>query len=202
MKLQDFNNVKLFKERYKHLTYAAEQISIKGYNLEFGVFRGGTTNHIAKSIKDTIYGFDSFKGLPEDWIVNPERTATMDRFKMSGLPTVASNVKLVIGWYKDSIPSWKKTHKDQIAFIHVDSDIYSSAKTIFTELNSQIVPGTIIVFDELLDKMKDNAAPRTYYPNWKQGEWKALNEWLKEFDRECEVVSRSRHFQATIRVTK
>ena len=202
LELKDFSNVKLFRERYKNLTYATNQISIRGYNLEFGVFRGGTINHIAKTIKDPIYGFDSFEGLPEPWVVNPGRTATMERFRMTGLPTVAPNIKLVKGWYKDSIPKWKKTHKDQIAFMHVDCDIYSSTKTILTELNHQLVPGTIIVFDELFDKMKRKDAPRAYYTNWQEGEWKALNEWLEEFNRECEPVSRSEHFQATIRVTK
>lgn len=202
LELNDFRSVKIFRERYKNLTYSANQVAIPGYNIEFGVFRGGTIRHITKTIKDTIYGFDSFKGLPEDWVVNPERIATTERFKMSGLPDVPSNVELVKGWYSKSIPKWKNSHKDQIAFMHVDCDIYSSCKTILTELNDQLVPGTIIVFDELFDKLPKGHATRTYYPNWKEGEWKALQEWLVEFDREVEPISRSEHFQATIRVTK
>ena len=39
------------------------------------------------------------------------------------------------------------------------------------------MPGTIILFDELIN-----------YAYWKDGEWKALQEWIKEFDRELECI--------------
>ena len=51
--------------------------------------------------------------------------------------------------------------------------LYSSCATILTELNDQIKPGTIILFDEL-----------TNYLNWEEGEWKALQEWMKIHNRE------------------
>src|ERR1041384_844953 len=34
---------------------------------EFGVFKGATINHIASLTTKTVFGFDSFEGLPEDW---------------------------------------------------------------------------------------------------------------------------------------
>ena len=41
-----------------------------GLWLEFGVYRGYSVNLIAGYTKNTVYGFDSFEGLPEDWGVN------------------------------------------------------------------------------------------------------------------------------------
>jgi len=36
--------------------------------MEFGVYEGGTINFIAGlNPTKTIYGFDGFKGLPEEW---------------------------------------------------------------------------------------------------------------------------------------
>jgi hypothetical protein len=35
------------------------------------------------------------------------------------------------------------------------------------------VPGTILLFDELLN-----------YPCWEEGEWKAFTEWQEEYGRE------------------
>jgi len=137
------------------------KLAPKGYILEFGVFRGTSINFMASLTNETIYGFDSFEGLPEDWI--PKRSKGY--FAMDKLPAVASNVKLIVGWFKDTIPEWKVNHTGNIGFIHVDCDLYSSTKTIFDELNSQIIPGTIIAFDELLN-----------YREWLEHEWKALNE--------------------------
>ena len=54
-----------------------------------------------------------------------------------------------------------------VAFIHVDCDLYSSTKTIFSLLSDRIVPGTIILFDEYFN-----------YPNWQQHEYKALQEFV------------------------
>ena len=43
-----------------------------GVIAEFGVFNGGSIGWFSKNYNDTpIYGFDSFEGLPEDWIVIP-----------------------------------------------------------------------------------------------------------------------------------
>mgnify|MGYP003339266618 CR=1 FL=1 len=47
------------------------------------------------------------------------------------------------------VPKWlEETDLKQISLLHVDSDLYSSAKIIFDNLNDYIVQGTIIVFDE------------------------------------------------------
>ena len=75
------------------------------------------------------------------------------------------NVVLHKGWFDETVPDFAETHKEAIAFMHVDSDIYSSAKTIFTHLGDRIVPGTVIQFDEYFN-----------YPGWKNHEYKGFQE--------------------------
>ena len=41
---------------------------------EFGVFHGNTANMIARYLPNqTVHGFDSFRGLPEDWSARRRR---------------------------------------------------------------------------------------------------------------------------------
>ena len=63
-------------------------------------------------------------------------------------------------------------------------------------MNHRIKENTVIVFDELCDFNKSGNLT-----TWEQHEWKALCEWLKEFNREIEVLSRD-IWSAAIRVIK
>lgn len=69
--------------------------------LEFGVFRGSTINNMSNYTKDTVYGFDSFEGLPEFWREGFDAGA----FNLEGqLPSVNSNVELIKGWFTETLP--------------------------------------------------------------------------------------------------
>jgi len=157
------------------ITLGLRQVTMKeGLYLEFGVFSGTSINHIAAQIPQTIYGFDSFEGLPERW----RDRLGKDYFKVKGLPSVRSNVTLVKGWFDKTLPEFLKQHPGDAAFIHVDCDLYSSTKTIFDCLESRIKPGTIIVFDEYFN-----------YPGWKDGEFKAFQEFIARKQLRFEYVS-------------
>lgn len=160
-----------------------------GYILEFGVGQGISLRIIASNTKRRVIGFDSFEGLPENWDFSPHVIFAKGSFKYPP-PARASNVDYVAGWFKDTIPEWKKTYTADIAFLHIDSDLYSSCKTILTELNDQLVPGTIILFDEII-----------FYPNWEEGEWKAKEEWVEEYNRELELIEENLT-QAAYRVVR
>ncbi|MDJ0958086.1 MAG: class I SAM-dependent methyltransferase [Arenicellales bacterium] len=141
-------------------------VSIEGLYLEFGVFAGGTINHIARQIRQTIHGFDAFEGLPEKWGAVPA-----GKFSRKGLPPkVLDNVELHVGWFDQTLPAFLKKHSDQVAFLHIDSDLYSSAKLVLWQLAERIVPGTVIVFDEYFN-----------YPDWREHEYKAFQEFVSEF---------------------
>jgi hypothetical protein len=181
--LEQWNKTKIFPKgtyRTDHISYAYEHCTLEGEVVEFG-FRGGTGRHIAKLCGQTVHGFDSFAGLPEPW--DQGNVVEQFRFKMDKPPEMPDSYKIHIGLFADTIPVWKETHKDQIKFLHIDSDIYSSCVTVLTELNAQIVPGTVIVFDDMFGS-------KSVYPKWQEGEWKALNEWLKDFNREIKPIAR------------
>ncbi|MFD2727398.1 class I SAM-dependent methyltransferase [Hyunsoonleella rubra] len=168
---------KAFEDRFDLLTESIKHIEVEdGLVLEFGVYKGETINHIANHINKNklIYGFDSFEGLKEPWIF-------MNKGGFSDaagvMPSVPENVTLVKGFFSETLPDFTSNTDAMISLLHIDSDLYSSAKTIFNELNSLIVKGTVIVFDEFFN-----------YPNWKNGEFKAWNEFVQKHKVEFEYI--------------
>ena len=61
--------------------------------------------------------------------------------------------------------------------MHIDSDLYESARDVLTEARNFIRNNTFVVFDELVN-----------YPDYKDGEMKALWEWFRGGDRCLEVL--------------
>lgn len=173
-------------------------LSVQGYNLEFGVHKGETVNYIARLLpNENVYGFDSFEGLPENWYKNSKEdiSFSVGTFKLNKLPTVEDNVKLIQGRYNKSLPKWLSNNTDQIKLLHLDSDLYSSTIYVLEELNKFIIPGTVIIFDELYPFNGEEN-----YLLWQDGEWKALIEWMEKFNRMIEIISRTSHQQAAIKV--
>jgi hypothetical protein len=159
----------------------------RGLVLEFGVATGRTLNHFARLLPGkTVYGFDGFQGLPEDW------TSRMRRgfFARDSLPRVRENCQLVVGWFDQTLPRWVKSNHQPVALLHVDCDLYSSTVTILENLQHQIVSGTVIVFDEYIN-----------YPGWQLDEFKAWQEYVKKHKIRYEYIGRvSRHQKVAVRV--
>jgi Macrocin-O-methyltransferase (TylF) len=146
------------------LDLLSEAVSVAPQNglfLEFGVATGRTIRHIASRVRSRVYGFDSFRGLPSDWRTGFEK----DRFAGSA-PTVPENVSLIEGWFSESLPKFLEEHLEDASFIHVDCDLYSSAKCALDALSDRIVKGTVIQFDEYWN-----------YPGWKAHEFRAFDEF-------------------------
>ena len=161
---------------------------LDGLYCEFGVWTGGTINHIASRTNHTIHGFDSFEGLPETWRTGAEKGT----FKMSGLPEVRENVKLHKGRFSESLPVWAKEHPGPMAFMHLDADLYSSTKTVFDVLGDRVVPGTVIEFDEYFN-----------YPGWQEGEYKAFQEFVESRGVEFEYLGYcDRDYQVSVRILR
>jgi len=133
--------------------------------MEFGVFKGKSINFIADKIDSTIYGFDSFEGLPETWRTDFEK----GHFSIPELPLVKNNVVLIKGWFQDTLPGFLQEHAENVGFLHIDCDLYSSTAAIFKYLEKRLVPGTVIVFDEYFN-----------YPGWQKGEFLAFREFLEK----------------------
>lgn len=225
MDISDFDVIKVFNFRYRnkedrreYLRYCLNERTVEGYNMEFGVWKGISINMIANLLEsEKVWGFDSFEGLPEEWITHDKhRPRVKGHFKnpvtkvghfKTNIPDVHENVMLVPGWFSNTVSKWSKTHKDEISFMHIDCDLFSSTKDILEDLNDQIVPGTIICFDELGDWTHENpdmADPNgePLYSTWEDGEWKAMQQWMTKYNRAAEPVARTNQFQACVKVTQ
>jgi len=146
---------------------ATNKIKIDGHIAEFGVFRGDSINYLSKNIyPKTIFGFDSFFGLSEDFVLDcPKGT-----FNLNGLlPEVNDNVKLVPGLFSETIPKWLKKNLGPFSFLNIDCDTYESTSFVLNSIGpTRIVPGTIILFDEYFG-----------FHGWENCEFKAWQEYCK-----------------------
>lgn len=166
----------------KLLEFAASRVKADGLWLEFGVFRGRDIRVLSQYAKGKIYGFDSFEGLPEDWTFFQRK----GRFSLEGqLPDVPENVELIKGWFDITLPDFLAANDNPIAFLHIDSDLYSSAKYVLTQVCDRLQAGTIILFDDFLN-----------YPDWKSGEAKAFFEVTEENGLKFEFIGFSARQQA------
>jgi hypothetical protein len=166
--------------KHELLTKAFRCADVSGDRLvcEFGVWNGNSINHLAQMSAGPVFGFDSFEGLPERWFEGLGKGA----FKVSKLPKVRENVSLIKGWFNESLPGFLLEHKGAVGFLHIDSDLYSSAKTIFELLESRLRPGAVIVFDEYFN-----------YPEWQEGEYKAFMEFLEKTGLAFEFIGYNRY---------
>ena len=168
-------SLKLFNFPKDLLKYALKKSSGCGHIIEAGVYFGQSINMIAKSMSNqSIIGFDSFEGLPEDW---NDKEAFGSYSTKGQLPKVKKNVKLIKGWFKDTIPEFINSNPAPIRFLHIDCDIYSSTKDILNALSASIGVGTIILFDDFFG-----------YNGYENHEWKALNEFVNEFKFNIEFL--------------
>ena len=168
--------------------HALTNVCVDGIFAEFGVFTGTSINYIAQKRKNAIvYGFDSFVGLKEDWTGHD---FTKGAFDLGGkFPEVVSNVRLIKGWFDETIPEFLVQHSEPFAFIHCDCDTYEATKTVFDLLGDRITKGTIIVFDEYFG-----------YRGWKIGEFKAWQDFVSSSDIEYEYLGFSTE-EVSIRIT-
>ena len=148
---------------------------------------GGRTREAANEIREIwskmrFFAFDSFQGLPEiegidakgsdfeegTWSYNEEgfrRNLSKSGFTMSSLVTVP-------GWFEETCNEQTKLEHNmkKAAVVHIDCDLYSSTKTVLTFIESLLVDGTVIIFDDWYN-FKGN-------PNL--GEQRAFAEWSED----------------------
>ena len=169
-----------------YLTACTKAATVDGLWLEFGVYRGRTLMAIANNTTNLVYGFDSFEGLPEHWDddnplgvyslngdipfgaicgSNDDNPGMYDSSSTVTVQPWSKNIRLVKGLFQDTLENFLDLHTEPIAFMNIDSDLYSSAKYILD-----------LTFDELCD-----------YPTYREHEIKAFAEFLLEtkYDYEC-----------------
>jgi len=167
------------------LAAALGKVSVPGHYLEFGVYKGGSITFVANQVgaSQIVHGFDSFRGLQEDW------SGTNFNFDLQGrAPRVPPNVALHAGFFAETLPGWLEQNSGSAAFIHVDSDLYEPARCVLECLQDRIVPGTVIVFDEYFN-----------YPNWQAHEFRAFSELVQRCHVDYEYLAYAR-FQVAVRI--
>jgi hypothetical protein len=134
---------------------------IPGDILEFGVAGGESLLMFAEAFPErTVYGFDSFEGLPEAWWTRPKGA-----FKSTPPLLGRPNVELIEGWFEQTVPRFLDTWPGPAALIHVDCDLYSSTCASLIPVLRRAQPGTVVVFDEYYN-----------YPEFARHEWRAWRE--------------------------
>lgn len=179
---------KVIEGKREYFLEISNHSTIDGDVVEMGVYNGESLKIIEEIFStDNIFGFDSFEGIPEEWETSLDYTVPKNFFSIGGSFPELNRSILVKGWFSESIPGYKQK-LNQLKFLHIDSDLYSSAKTILEELNDHIKKGTLIAFDEFIQFPE---APSKWYPNWKEGEYKACIEWMEKYDRKLIPVCRT-----------
>ena len=156
----------------KHYAIKKALLNDKDINmsyLEFGVFKGYSTNIFATYVKE-LYAFDSFEGLRDDWKGFYFASGKFNLNKK--IPKLKKNVTPIVGWIEDTLEKFlSESHK--INFIHIDVDTYETTKFILEKTKPFLQKGAIINFDELYN-----------FPGWRSGEYRALCEVFSENEYE------------------
>jgi len=165
---------KLLGSGHTLLKKAYESISLQhGLILEFGVRYGTSIRQLASFTSKSIYGFDSFEGLPEDW-----HQESKEVYSTRGkIPKVPHHVTLIPGWFDQTLPLFLEKHEEDVALLNIDCDMYSSSKTVLDLLSARIKKGTIIIFDEYIGNL-----------HWEEDEHKAFMESISKYQWKYEYL--------------
>ncbi len=132
----------------------AQASRLQGDFIECGVYRGGTALLAAKTLESesnnrTLHLFDSFEGMPETM-------AGVDQFEATDFnKTSVESVRQLFSSYpfvkihQGFIPqSFVDLDIPQVAWAHIDVDIYQSVKDCIAYLYPRMAPAGIMVFDD------------------------------------------------------
>jgi macrocin-O-methyltransferase TylF-like protien len=117
--------------------------------LEFGVAEGGSMRNWSRLLRNPesqLHGFDSFEGLPTDWIL----TRPAGYFSLSGVAPRFDDprVELHQGWFSETLPSFAWPSGWERLVANFDADLYSSTTEALSFIAARVTPGTIMYFDE------------------------------------------------------
>jgi predicted O-methyltransferase YrrM len=173
--LEHMPKVPVFRHPHDTLRFALDQIRGEGVAVEFGVASGTTLKIIAETVSSDrkVVGFDVFTGLPETW-----RTGfPAGEFAQKELPDVPG-ARLVVGLFDDTLPRFLGESDEQIAFVHLDVDLYSSTTTVLKLINDRLAPNAVLLFDEFFN-----------YPGWQRHEFRAWNEFVAKTGRTFDYLA-------------
>ena len=148
--------------RVRGLIWAMELASsVSGLVMEFGVWNGASINILASQTDSTVHGFDTLEGLPTAW-----GSVGQGAYTANGqVPRVRHNVDIHPGLFADTVKRFMSEYNAPVSMAHIDCDLYSSTRDVLESIESYLVTGSVLVFDEFL--MNET---------WKDDEYRAFVE--------------------------
>ena len=166
------------------VTYAGDLLQdirdhdVPGDVVEFGVFKGEWVNRLydlmqAARLERRLWGFDSFQGLskPSGEFDDPYWkegmfNAGLEEVRRLVKADQRTSIKLVPGFFSESLKSQEAKDLRQVSFVRIDCDIYEPAVECLDFLGDRLSHGSILVFDD-------------WSHNPHLGETKAFFDWVK-----------------------
>nr|WP_084260871.1 class I SAM-dependent methyltransferase [Mycobacterium avium] len=175
--------------------------------LDLGVWIGWSTRLIFDTCHRTVYGFDTFSGLVEDWRLE-DRIVKRGAFSLSepfaqrfirdtgvtigddGVPAaLGRDVRFIKGSTYDTLAPFLAEHPTApIRLFHMDLDTYESCLHALETCKDHFVVGSILVFDEYL---VTNGEMRAFYDFQKRYEleWQYRAWGLEMIEMNVEMVA-------------
>lgn len=178
-RLTHFEHVASERE-WQQLMYYMEMISrvrdIPGDVVEFGVAGGASYLAFGRCLRvlergfdhkerRRLIGFDSFEGLPPLSELDRAPNASDVHMHEGGFHVPAwyaplfefveqeEYCVLVKGWFSETLPRFlAENPHTAFSLVHVDCDLYESTRVVLEHVWSRVVPGGIVLFDELFHK--------------------------------------------------
>jgi hypothetical protein len=152
---------------------------------EFGVMDCKTFNRVVELTPNgaaRFYGFDTFEGLPEPWVMERSEAVGVGRaageLKAVNAPAVFdARATLFKGLFQETLPdaltlAFPEGRKDaRPLFLNIDSDLYTSALYALTSMHWLLRGGDHVYFDELFDSMNEFAAFNDYVRAYNTKAW-------------------------------
>ena len=145
------------------LSQQGSDVTVRGGDVyQFGVFTGNSmrTLYGFESLRSSrMWGFDSFRGLPDEDLKHSTHTTAFQPGMFSSDPRSEKlarelpNAKFVAGFYNESLRQPGLVRRLGLAparYVDVDVDLYSSTRDLLTFLfrHRLMVPGSVIGYDD------------------------------------------------------
>jgi Flp pilus assembly protein TadD len=157
------------------LRFAMDARTLAGPVIELGVRHGVSTRILAQDAP-IVHAFDSFEGLPERWHDRPAGS-----FSTAGeLPDLPPNVVVHAGLFDDTLRPFCAALAEAPSLVHVDCDLYSSARSALFALGPHLDRACVIALDEYIGN-----------ETWREDEFRALTEAAAHFGWRLTVIGLS-----------
>lgn len=191
------------KSRSKHAIWdialaCARELGQNGKILEFGTNNGGSLHYFWRNVPETftLYGFDCFEGIPEEWDSLPkgaikgygfpselwaddpqQQNKIAEQVRLTGAfpPPPQSNIYIDKGLFAHSVPRLLSGGvPEDIRLIHFDADIYMGTRPVLDAVCGQIGYRYYLLFDELYSVNHEFRAWMEFVENFKVNKWRVV----------------------------